>query len=144
MTFSDKLRTIRIKRGLSQTDLANAIGTSMRTIQNYESGHRLPKSLDTYTKLAHALGVGEDELKDDTTDFLVSAGERYGTIGMRQAQEFIADFRAMCAGGKYDEDDLDFIMEALQNTYWETKRYNRRFVNKRYLQDAEKGSGQDS
>ena len=143
MNFPEKLRKIRLKRGLSQGDLAKAVGTSLRTIQNYESGSRVPKSMDTYAKLAEALGILEDELRDDTTDFLINAGEQYGSVGQRQAKEFIEEFRVMCAGGKYDEDDLDFIMEALQNTYWETKRYNRRFVNKRFLHDPDEGSDQD-
>jgi transcriptional regulator with XRE-family HTH domain len=137
MTFAEKLRAARIKRGFSQTELATEIGTSLRTIQNYESGTRLPKSMDIYAKLAAALGVNEETLKDETTDFLFDAGRQYGSRGRRQAQDFIQDFRAMCAGGQMDEDDLDFIMEALQSTYWETKRYNRRFVNKRYQKDSD-------
>ena len=47
------------------------------------------------------------------------------------------DYEEYICDCQMDEDDLDFIMEALQSTYWETKRYNRRFVNKRYQKDSD-------
>jgi len=38
------IRKYREENGLSQTDLAELVGVSFRTIQNYEAGHKIPKS----------------------------------------------------------------------------------------------------
>ena len=38
------IRKYREQNGLSQTDLAELVGVSFRTIQNYEAGHTIPKS----------------------------------------------------------------------------------------------------
>ena len=42
MAFNKNLQKLRIKRGLSQQDLANAIGVTRSSVANYESGNRRP------------------------------------------------------------------------------------------------------
>ena len=44
MNFSEKIKTARLARQWSQKDLAGKSGISLRTIQNYELGTRMPKS----------------------------------------------------------------------------------------------------
>ena len=43
MTLAEKLKNARAAKHLSQRALAEATGLSLRTIQNYELGARLPK-----------------------------------------------------------------------------------------------------
>ena len=50
------LRELRIRKLLSQKDLANRSGISVRTIINIESGARPPR-LVTMRRVAEALGV---------------------------------------------------------------------------------------
>jgi len=58
----DKLKAWRIRRGMSQNDLAVASGCSGAvTIWRYESGRRLPNA-DTTRKLANALGIETGQL----------------------------------------------------------------------------------
>ena len=57
MTFADKIKIARAAQHLTQQELANRCGLSLRTIQNYELGTRKPKSGTIYTVLAEALGV---------------------------------------------------------------------------------------
>ena len=40
MKFNERLRILRKKAGLTQTELAEAAGSTMRSIQNYEEGKR--------------------------------------------------------------------------------------------------------
>ena len=47
----------------------------------------------------------------------------------------MADFRGLCAGGEVPESDIDAIMQALQDAYWDAKKLNRKYTNKRYLTD---------
>jgi transcriptional regulator with XRE-family HTH domain len=56
VTFADKLRELRGKAGLSQSQLATASGMSLSAVHDYEQGKREP-SLKSAFKLAAALGV---------------------------------------------------------------------------------------
>ena len=139
MKLGEKLRNARLAKHLSQSALAEASGLSLRTIQNYELGVRMPKKRDTYTRLAEALGIDEKVLLDDTADFVLRASEQYGSRGAKQAWDLVADFRGLCAGGEVPEEDMDTIMQALQEAYGDAKKRNRRFVNRRYRDDAQEG-----
>ena len=97
MNFSEKIRNARLAKGLSQDDLAKAAGISLRTVQNYELGARLPKKKDTYTSLAKALGIHEEVLLDENASFVIRANEQYGSRGARQAWDMAAEIGSMWA-----------------------------------------------
>ena len=135
MNLSEKLRNARAAKHMSQTELANKTGMSLRTIQNYEMGTRLPKSRSTYDKLAEALEMDVDILLDENAEFVLRASESYGGRGAKQAMDMVADIKALWAGGEMAEEDMDEIMQALQEAYWEAKKNNRKYVNKRYRKE---------
>ena len=135
MNLGEKIRNARIAKRMSQKALSDAAGISLRTIQNYEAGSRMPKSKGTYAKLAGALGIDEKILTDDNTDFVLRANEQYGSKGARQAWDLVADFKVLAAGGEIAEEDMDEIMHAMQEAYWEAKKNNRKYVNKRYQKE---------
>ena len=137
MEFSEKIRKARTAKGLSQRELAEASGVSLRTIQNYELGTRMPKKKDTYLALANALDISEEVLLDRNASFVLRATERYGSRGARQAWDMVADLAAMWAGGEMDEEDMDSIMQAMQEAYWEAKKSNRKYVPKKYRKGEE-------
>lgn len=135
MNLSEKLRNARAAKHMSQTELANKTGMSLRTIQNYELGIRLPKSRSTYDKLAEALEMDVNILLDENAEFVLRASESYGGRGAKQAMDMVADIKALWAGGEMEEEDMDEIMQALQEAYWEAKKNNRKYVNKRYRKE---------
>lgn len=137
MEFNEKIRNARMAKGWTQKDLAQATGMALRTIQNYELGARLPKKRDTYLALAKALDINEDVLLDDNASFVLRANERYGSRGARQAWDMVADIAAMWSGGEMDEEDMDAIMQAMQEAYWEAKKNNRKYVPKKYRKGEE-------
>ena len=132
MNRGEKIKNARIAKHMSQTELADKTGMSLRTIQNYEKGTRLPKSRDTYGKLAAALEIDESILLDENTEFVLRASEQYGSRGAKQAWDMVSDIKALWAGGDMEEEDMDSIMQALQEAYWEAKKNNRKYINKRY------------
>ena len=132
MNFSEKIKNAR---------LAKETGISCRTVQNYEMGVRLPKKRETYTKLAAALGISEEVLLDDDASFVIRANEQYGNRAAKQAWDMVADIGSMWAGGEMEEEDMDSIMRALQDAYWEAKKNNRKYVNRRYRKEGEDYSG---
>ncbi len=56
MLFREKLRELRLKRGLSQSELAKLADMPVYTLQNHEQGSRSPSFLSV-CKLARALKV---------------------------------------------------------------------------------------
>ena len=54
----------------------------------------------------------------------IDAAEQYGARGAAQAEEIIAGFSGLCAGGTLSEEDKDAVMKALQDIYWESKARN--------------------
>ncbi|MBO4337035.1 MAG: helix-turn-helix transcriptional regulator [Lachnospiraceae bacterium] len=140
MELSEKIKNARIAKNMSQRELAQAIGVSDRTIQNYEMGARMPRNRDTYEALAKALSVNVETLLDDNASFVLSAKEQYGARGAKQAMDMVNDIAAMWAGGEMEEDDMDAIMQAMQEAYWEAKKNNRKYVNKRFLDENDTGS----
>ena len=53
---ADRIRTLRIARGLNQGQLADMIGVGRTAISNYEKGLRVP-DLETAERLAEAFGI---------------------------------------------------------------------------------------
>ena len=59
--FSEQLRTIRKSRGITQKQLAQAVGASERGLQSYEIGERKP-AFDQLLALADFFDVSLDYL----------------------------------------------------------------------------------
>jgi len=64
MPFGNTLSRLRKQAGLTQTALAKKARLSLRSIQNWEQGHRVPR-VHTLIALARVLGVTVDELLAD-------------------------------------------------------------------------------
>jgi transcriptional regulator with XRE-family HTH domain len=71
MSFGETLRGLRQQAGLTQTALAEKAVLSLRSVQNWEQGHRIPR-VDTLLALAKALQVSVDRLlaKADARELL--------------------------------------------------------------------------
>ena len=76
MTIGQRVRKARKEKGYNQTELANALGKSLRTIQKYENGeieisismlNELAKVLDTTT--TYLLGYKTETVKPQITTF---------------------------------------------------------------------------
>lgn len=52
--LKDRLKELRIEKGLRQIDVANAVGVTLRAVCNYEAGTREP-SLEMLIKLCRFL-----------------------------------------------------------------------------------------
>ena len=60
MTIGDRIKTARKQCGLTQTELAEAIGTSKQNICKYETGLVTAIPFDKFIRLAKALRVSTD------------------------------------------------------------------------------------
>lgn len=139
MRFGEKLRTYRLEKGMTQTQLAEKAGVSLNTIVNYEKGNTYPQNRDVYIKLANILDVNPDHLHNENDDFISDAKQQYGSRGKRQAEELVEEIGGLFAGGELSESEKDGVMKALQDLYWKCKEENiKKYTPKKYRnQDAQ-------
>ena len=128
MKFCEKIREARKNAGLKQDEFAKAIGVSLRTVSNYESGERYPKKRETYYKIAEVLKVDVNYLLTDDEEFLLEAEAKYGTKGARQAKALVAEVSGLFAGGELADEDLDEMMKGIQEAYWIAKEKNKKYT----------------
>ncbi len=62
--FSEKLKALRIKRGLNKREMSNLLNMPYTTYNNYETNAREPNS-DVLVKIANEFGVSTDFLLDN-------------------------------------------------------------------------------
>lgn len=138
--FGEKIRNRRIELGLKQEQLANLVGVSRRTIVSYETTEARPYTR-TMRKLAEALGVTEQYLRDDdcldpqagieTEEYIQAARDEFGQKGADEMAKALAQNTALFAGGTLTEEQKDMYYEALTRAYFSNKRRAReRFGNK--------------
>lgn len=124
MTFAEKFRIERKKRGLTQQEVGVGIGVNRRMITRYENGHAFPRTKEAYKRIADFFGVDVNYLLTEDEEFVVTASEKYGSRGQRQAKELLSDMAGLFAGGSLSEQDRDAVMKAMQDIYWEAKARN--------------------
>jgi len=71
MTFAERLKELRKRKGLSQNELADAINVHFTQVSRYERGETKPNA-DAVTKLAKALDTTVDFLMNGTIDDIVN------------------------------------------------------------------------
>ena len=132
MKFGEKLRQLRTKQKMTQAQLAEKAGVSLRTVVSYEKGSCYPKNREMYKKLADILGANEAYLRNEDEEFIAEAAARGGANGKRQAQALVSEVGALFAGGELSERDKDAVMKALQQAYWDAKADNVKYAPKKF------------
>lgn len=132
MTFGEKVKTLRKTKNMNQTQLADTIGVSLRTIRGWEIEGRYPKQHDLYQKLADALGCDISYLMTEEESFITEATEQYGSRGAKQAQQILEQAAAMFAGGELSDEDKTAFMDEIQSLYLDSKKRAKKFTPKKY------------
>lgn len=135
MTFGEKLRELRLQNGISQTELGKEIGVDLRTIRSWEVEGRCPRKQVIYQKLAESLGCEMEYLLSDKEDFILKSGKEYGYRGKRGAMKLTQELSALFAGGTLKEEDMDAVMMAVQQAYWDAKKANKKYTPKKYRKE---------
>ena len=97
--IKDKLLALRKRSGMSQQDVASAIGVTRQTVSNWEQGQGAP-ALDKAAELARLYGVTLDDLASDEVS-VVSSG-RAGRRDLHVLERFVG--RRVTVGFMDDED----------------------------------------
>ena len=125
-SFADKVKDARAELGLSQAQLSEQIGVSVRSVQLYEQGVKKPRQSITL-KLAKALKVSVRFLTDDECEnplediekdgYIEEARERYGASGARDMNALLEANAALFAGGELSQVEKDAFFEAVMKAY---------------------------
>lgn len=128
--FSEKVRDARAESGMTQTQLADAVGVSLRTILAYEKGEKRPRQ-STILKLARALRVSVRFLSDDECEnpvqdiekdgYIEVARALYGARGARDVDALLEENTALFAGGELSQNQKDAFFEAIMKAYITSK-----------------------
>lgn len=121
MTFGEKIKALRKERGMTQKDLAEALGLSLRTISNYETGGLRPRHDATYDALAALFHVPKAHFFTEEDAFISAAETRWGKSGADDARELVDGVIGLFAGGRLDEEDKQAVFEAIQEAYFRAK-----------------------
>lgn len=132
MKFGEKLRQLRKSKGMSQTELGNQLGITLRTVRGWELEGRYPKKRELYAKMAEIFGCEVSYLLTEEENFITGASELYGSRGAKQAEQILEQTAAMFAGGELsDTEQIAFINE-IQSLYLDSKKRAKKFTPKKY------------
>ena len=118
MEFNEKIRMLRRNAGLTQRQVADAVGVTYRTYQNYEAGASKPSG-GVALRLAAALVVSTDTLLG--TRDLPPAED----AGDAELQALLAEMQALFAGGRLREEDKKYVLDALTEAYFRCKEHRK-------------------
>ena len=138
MLFGEKIKELRNLADMSQQELANKTGLSLRSIQNYESNQRYPKDVAILNKLCIALSTTIEELMKEEDNFIQEAATKYGTRGKKDAKMLVEELGGLFAGGELNEADKDKVFRAITEMYWKAKDNNKKYTPKKYIEDTDK------
>lgn len=130
MDFKDRLRDLRKKKKLTQSQAAEYLDVSVRTYKNYELGNCLPRYRKIYEQLADLYDVDINYLLVED-DFLLEVKDKYGYRGLKQAKELLNRMSALFAGGELSESDKDVVIKQMKEIFHDAKKENVKFSSKK-------------
>lgn len=139
MTFGEKLRILRKRKGCTQADIAASIGTTIRAIRYYESNTKFPQQA-ILKKISELFNVSMDLLSDDKEELSLTKEEQFieraknddKFKGKSDAQKFLERSKGLFAGGELSEEDKDALFESLTEIYFDAKKRAREKFTPKY------------
>lgn len=123
--FAETLKTLRRSRHLTQTDVANMLGVSLRSYQNYESGHSLPRDETILLKLSDYYDIPLKSLisSDDIYRLLrTEARQKLKSEDDRtELYRLLQEVTTLFAGGDLSNSDRELFLTAVTELYRETR-----------------------
>ena len=129
MTFGEKIKLERTKRGMVQKEFAKLIQVSTRMISVYENGKSFPRTRADYARIAEILGISVDYLLTENEEFIMNIGSEFGSRGAKGAQKILDQINYTYTNGEIDEDDLEILTQGIQEIYWKVRQKNREKYN---------------
>lgn len=125
-TFGQKVKDARSELGLTQAELAEITGVSMRSVISYEKDEKLPRQ-NTLLNLSRALRVSSKFLTDETCDdplkdierdgYIKQARKEQGMMDGHDIEEIIHETAALFSGRDLTQEQKDRFFYAVMTAY---------------------------
>lgn len=109
MNFGEKIRKLRLDRGLTQRQVADALQISLRALVYYENGHRLPPQ-PVLNQFREYFRVSADALIIDNEPPAQTFKRAQLT-----PQELLQQVGSLLAGGQLNDTDRTLFLDALES-----------------------------
>lgn len=113
--FKDVLKQLRESHGLTQEQLADALGIKAGAVGNYEQGQRLPKDDKMWIKIAQYFNVTVDYLMDAPTEVLSQKSLNIHISHAHESDPERTEVVKKILAYKNEEIELDEIDYAMHN-----------------------------
>lgn len=100
MFIADKIRAVRLEKGLTQKQLGEKCGMSESTLRQYEIGYRNPK-IETIKKIANALAVPYTLLLVGNTNEETTKLSEIRTVILDRINYLVVDWESALAKADY-------------------------------------------
>ncbi|WP_430113415.1 helix-turn-helix domain-containing protein [Paenibacillus sp. B1-35] len=128
-----RIKELRLKQGLSQDDVAQALDMKRANVANYEAGRTTPPS-DIIGRLADLLYTSSDYLLGRIDNPMPLALTSSDSIPEWATWKDKKDFRQlleedseiMFDGVPIDEEDRERVLHVLEALFWDAKKRNKR------------------
>ena len=129
-TTGEKIKDRRVTLKMTQQELADTVGVTIRAISGYETGKMKPRGINL-RELSRVLGVSEayllnDEIEDDTygleeAPYVDAVRAAFGRRDADAMQRLLEANQALFAGGDVPQEDKDKFFNAVMAAYVATK-----------------------
>lgn len=126
MYFANKIKALRLAKGISQEELAAQLGYQRQTASQWERLGAVPRT-EALQKLADFFGVTIDELLGREVTAKTDA-EKVSAKDQRDLDKFLQQSEIMFDGELYQVDDegREMLRDALKYAFWQAKEKNKR------------------
>lgn len=105
--LSQRLKSSRKAKGLTQSELAKKVNTTKGTVSNYENGYSTPSN-EMLVSLANALDVSADYLLGRTNNLILKEVKNEYVNETKEMENFKKIFKLMQKYGIEESSFLDF------------------------------------
>lgn len=126
MFFANKIKALRLAKGISQEELASQLGYQRQTASQWERLGAVPRT-EALQKLADFFGVTIDELLGREIP-VKNEPEKVSARDQRDLDKFLEQSEVMFDGELHQLDDegREMLRDALKYAFWQAKEKNKR------------------
>lgn len=138
--FATRLKELRLKRGLTQKELAQKLNMQNTAISKYELNQRKPDT-ETLLEIANFFNISIDYLLGNTdkkepnteNDIPQEYSDKYKVTkkDLKQHDEVLEHAQAFMMDDKVGEEDKEKLVAVINKLYWDSKAKNKEKFGKK-------------